>query len=219
VYIINWDEWQPLYKEIKKKLSLNFSDDEMARDIALSFAKTDASSLNAMFFGKKCYVFGNADSLEADLQAFVPDSDSVTVAADGSIQLLLGKNIIPDVIVSDLDGDVESMLVSEEKGSVIVLLVHGDNIDLFKKHVSSFKNPIITTQIKPEGLVFNFGGFTDGDRCCFLAQHFGAVGITLVGFDFARVGSRYTKNPRLKQEKLAIAKWLISDLKRKLPIN
>ena len=45
-----------------------------------------------------------------------------------------------------------------------------------------------TTQSAPFGEVHNFGGFTDGDRCVFLADHFAATRIILCGFNFTEVG-------------------------------
>ena len=61
----------------------------------------------------------------------------------------------------------------------------------------------------PQGL-YNFGGFTDGDRCVFLAKELGAASIKLVGFDF----EDESVTPR-KRKKLAWAKrlidWLLSE--------
>ena len=55
----------------------------------------------------------------------------------------------------------------------MVVHAHGDNIE--KIHlVKNFKNCIGTTQTKSFGKLHNFGGFTDGDRCVFLANHFKA---------------------------------------------
>lgn len=42
-----------------------------------------------------------------------------------------------------------------------------------------------STQTVPLANVHNFGGFTDGDRCVFLAQEMGASAIVLIGFDFS----------------------------------
>jgi len=52
--------------------------------------------------------------------------------------------------------------------------------------------------------VYNFGGFTDGDRCVFLAKALGAAEIKLVGFDY----DDESVTPR-KRKKLAWAKRLI----------
>ncbi|HWQ19331.1 MAG TPA: hypothetical protein VN455_06085, partial [Methanotrichaceae archaeon] len=61
-----------------------------------------------------------------------------------------------------------------------------------------------TCQCRPPEGLFNFGGFTDGDRCVFLARHFGAGSIRLIGFDFSDPGV----TPR-KSKKLGWARRLI----------
>ena len=43
------------------------------------------------------------------------------------------------------------------------------------------------------GKVHNFGGFTDGDRCVFLANHFKAKKIILLGMDFGTRIGKYSK--------------------------
>ena len=61
-------------------------------------------------------------------------------------------------------------------------------------------NPVIgTTQIEPISDVYNFGGFTDGDRAVFLAEHFGAKEIELVGFDFEAAEGTKLKNKDSKE--------------------
>ncbi len=71
--------------------------------------------------------------------------------------------------------------------------------------VPQLGNIIGSTQVQPLENVFNFGGFTDGDRCVFLAKEFQASGIMMIGFDF--------NDPDvtdLKKKKLKWAKKLIS---------
>jgi uncharacterized Rossmann fold enzyme len=43
---------------------------------------------------------------------------------------------------------------------------------------------LLTTQTAPAERLHNFGGFTDGDRAAYLADHFGADSISLVAFNF-----------------------------------
>jgi uncharacterized Rossmann fold enzyme len=71
--------------------------------------------------------------------------------------------------------------------------------------------------------VYNFGGFTDGDRCVFLAEEFGAKDIVLVGMLFDdRIGS-YSKeivnDVKVKKEKLQIAKRLLQILAKNTKSN
>ena len=56
-------------------------------------------------------------------------------------------------------------------------------------------------------------GFTDGDRAVFLADHFGAARIRLVGFDFETPNAK-DRDLRLKQRKLDWAYILLGSLER-----
>lgn len=75
-----------------------------------------------------------------------------------------------------------------------------------------------TTQTKPLTHVFNFSGFTDGDRAIFLADAMGAHTILLAGFDFGEYIGKYSKPnyktdvsvTPTKRKKLEYAKSLIS---------
>jgi hypothetical protein len=94
-------------------------------------------------------------------------------------------------------------------GAAIVVHAHGDNMEALRKFVPKLRNVIGTTQTKPFGKLFNFGGFTDGDRCVFLAKELGATSITLLGFDFQDMGASETKRKKLKlAEKLVRAAGL-----------
>jgi uncharacterized Rossmann fold enzyme len=89
----------------------------------------------------------------------------------------------------------------------MVIHAHGDNFDKLEM-VSNFKNCIGTTEAKSFGKIHNFGGFTDGDRCVFLAHHFKAKRIILFGMDFGNKIGKYSKT------KIASKKIKIKKLKR-----
>jgi uncharacterized Rossmann fold enzyme len=61
-----------------------------------------------------------------------------------------------------------------------------------------------TVQCQPSEGIYNFGGFTDGDRAVFLAKEMGAASIDLLGCDF----DDQSVTPR-KKKKLAWARKLI----------
>ena len=66
----------------------------------------------------------------------------------------------------------------------MVVHAHGDNVPLIKRWIPRFEGPLVlTTQSRPFEGMYNFGGFTDGDRAVFAADELGAAGITLAGFD------------------------------------
>lgn len=142
--------------------------------------------------------------------------DIVVIAADGATEMCLDLGIIPDFVVTDLDGDYESLVRAHSGGSIMVIHAHGDNIDKITSQVPSFSNVIGTTQNFPLKNVYNFGGFTDGDRSVFLADGFLAREILLVGMDFdSKIGffsKRKVPNLELKKQKLQIGKYLVGML-------
>jgi hypothetical protein len=100
-------------------------------------------------------------------------------------------------------------LWANENGAIIIIHVHGDNAREIKKFVPLFDNVLGTTQSRPLENVYNFGGFTDGDRAFFLAEHFNAREIILIGFDFDEPIQKEGKDLKIKKKKLKWARFLI----------
>ena len=75
----------------------------------------------------------------------------------------------------------------------MVVHAHGNNIENIKKYVPVLDNILATTQSNPLENVYNFGGFTDGDRCLFLAIKLGAKNVFLAGMDFGKIITRYSR--------------------------
>ena len=71
--------------------------------------------------------------------------------------------------------------------------------------MKEFSNVVGTTQTKTFGNIENFGGFTDGDRCVFIAEFFNAKKIVLVGMDFGQEIGKYSKH-RIVDRKIKIKK-------------
>ena len=112
---------------------------------------------------------------------------------------LVESGIIPDIVITDLDGD-EDTLKKIGRKSIFIVHAHGDNIEKLE-FVKKFKKCIGTTQSNPFNKIQNFGGFTDGDRGVFLANHFGAKKIILFGMDF---GEKIGKHSNTKKSERKI---------------
>ena len=130
----------------------------------LSAGGEEASRILARMLTEK-----NTISLsEIDLSAFV------VIAADGATAVRMDIGCVPEVICTDLDGNSEANIEKEilacEQGSIILIHAHGDNIDKLKKYVPRFKRFFATTHARPFDKVFNFGGFSNRDRCVFVAR-------------------------------------------------
>jgi uncharacterized Rossmann fold enzyme len=171
------------------------------------------TELDTVISGKSALVCGNAPKLGKELSE-INLSDYIVIAADGAAAVLMDIGCVPEVICTDLDGnseaDIEKELLACEQGSIVLIHAHGDNIDKLEKYVHRFKRFIATTQAKPFDKVFNFGGFSDGDRCAFVAREFGAKEIRLVGFDFEDPDVNPIKKKKLRWAKKLIEKKIIA---------
>jgi len=203
---MRFEEWKPLYLEILKDFNFSQYEDEVAARVLCSLLESrddnlSLEELSNLIEGRDVLICGNAPRLAVDLvevRSKFDLEDVVVIAADGATTVLLNAGIIPSIIVTDLDGTVSDIILANEKGSVVVVHAHGDNMGALKEYVPQLSNILGTTQSRPFGSIYNFGGFTDGDRCVFLAQHFKAESIKLIGFDYDDSYVSFKKKMKLK---------------------
>ncbi len=198
--------WEPQYHAILEDFGFSRARDEEAAKLLSELLRGRKQYLLEAALrlrGRTVVVCGNAPSLEKELEDLRPEG-AAFIAADGAAGVLLRKGIVPEVIVTDLDGPIDQILQAEERGSIVVVHAHGDNLDALCACVPNLQRIIGTVQCRPPQDLHNFGGFTDGDRCVFLARELGAASIRLVGFDF----EDESVTPR-KRKKLAWARRLI----------
>ena len=216
-----WELWRPWYEKIVCRLSLDRkADGGAARVLNDLLPASNAQRLMDLIRGRECVVFGAGPSLDVDLKKLERAGylDKVLIAADGATSAVL-KYRTPDIVVTDLDGAIEDQLEAWRQGSWLVLHAHGDNVAQVCKITPMLKERLIgTTQVKPFGKLFNFGGFTDGDRAAFMAHELGARKIYLAGMDLGTEIGRHSgdKNIERKLVKLEICKELLSWLASKL---
>jgi len=222
-----YKEWKPFYEKIVSDLDLNFKKDKDAAYLLDSTLKNKqimkTKTLENLIKNKEVVVFGAGPSLKKSIIINRKTIDkSIKIAADGATSALIKNNIQPDIIVTDLDGCVPDQIKANSKGSIILIHAHGDNINSLKEYIEKFKGGIIgTTQTNPSDFknLHNFGGFTDGDRATFLASHFKAKKIFLIGFDFDGKIGKYSfsenKDKKLKLKKLKWCKYLVDHLSNK----
>ncbi|MCF0227073.1 MAG: DUF115 domain-containing protein [Methanobrevibacter sp.] len=144
----------------------------------------------------KVIVFGAGPSLKNSVIKLKRDydlNDYVLISADGATTALIEEKIVPDIVVTDLDGNIDDILIANTRDAAVVVHAHGDNEESLLKYTEYFTNVLGTTQSKPFGNLYNFGGFTDGDRAVFLAVALGAKDILLAGMDFGDVVTKYSR--------------------------
>ncbi len=203
---MKYAEWAPAYQAVLDAFGFDRTADERVRDrLADLVAGTDPLATPPVSFSDaRVAVAGAADGLETDI-ASLSSVDVIVAASDAGARLAaVGRR--PDLMVTDLDGAPAQTLALARDGVPVVVHAHGDNRAAIDRWVPAFPRGTVlpTTQAKPVDPVRNFGGFTDGDRAAFLADHFGADALAFPGWalDDPTVGA-------VKAEKLRWAARLL----------
>ncbi|TFH08158.1 MAG: DUF115 domain-containing protein [Candidatus Thorarchaeota archaeon] len=225
---MEWKEWQPIYQDIVNRLGLDSEMDMQATQILTDLLMSINPDpllkvLEQKIVDKTIVVCGAGPSLEKHVQALKERSDYqdlVFVAADGAVSLLLEQNCPCDIIITDLDGDYNHIKQASQNGALCIVHGHGDNIDKILDMVPGLGQVLGSTQVEPTERVFLWGGFTDGDRACYVMTKYSPERIILAGMDFGRVVGKWSKPsheshfiaPQRKLIKLEIAHELITTL-------
>jgi uncharacterized Rossmann fold enzyme len=178
---MQFSEWEPYYQEIVKYFGFDrAADEEAARLLATLLDRDNLLSLASLTYGNEVTVCGNAPCLKDEIMKIT----GIVFAADAAAEVLDSHGIGVDAIFTDLDGATDRIIELNREGTIIVIHAHGDNMPLLNYWVPRFRGNIVgTTQAAPLPHVYNFGGFSDGDRAVFAADELGASKITLAGFD------------------------------------
>ena len=198
--------WEKKYSEIIKEFGYSETRDlESAKKLnQILKKKFPIKKIQDLVIHQNIIVIGAGPSLKSAIP-FLKKYDSLTkIVADGAVKALVENKIKPEIVVSDLDGDIASLKKIGKRNTIMVIHAHGDNQDKLEL-VTNFKNCVGTTETKSFGKIHNFGGFTDGDRCVFLARHFKAKRIFLVGMDFGNKIGKYSKT-KISDKKIKIKK-------------
>ncbi len=197
--------WEKYYTEILDDFGFSRENDEKSAKLLDEILSTEGClTLNDLAeivgFSDKFIVFGAGPSLKEhvlDLKENYDLKDYVLVSADGATTALIEERIAPDIVATDLDGNIDDILIANIRGANVVIHAHGDNIENIASFTQFFDNILGTTQAQPIGNLYNFGGFTDGDRALFLAVALGASEIILAGMDFGDIVTKYSR-PKLE---------------------
>ena len=217
--------WKEKYSNILKEFRYLEKKDKESAIILNSILKK--SNLNKkiekLLKDQTVFVIGSGPSLSSAIPKLKKYKKIVKIAADSSLKALVENGIIPDIVMTDLDGDEKILKKIGKTKCVFVVHAHGDNIEKLEL-AKNLKHVIGTTQSIPFDKIENFGGFTDGDRGVFLANYFQAKKIILFGMDFGdKIGkfSETKKSDRkIKLKKLkrgeSLLKWLSTFTKSEL---
>jgi len=231
---MKFSEWKSVYNQILDDFGFSKKMDEESADLLNDILKKQGSIKfenlldnlpNKKIATKTFIVFGAGPSLKSNIKHIRENLDInnyILIAADGATTALLEEKIVPNIVVTDLDGKLEDLLLANDLKSFFVIHAHGNNADEIVKYTPKFKKVLGTTQSKPVANLYNFGGFTDGDRAVFLATALGAKKILLAGMDFGKYVTSYSRPDmdveidiadEIKQKKLKYAEQLVDWIK------
>jgi hypothetical protein len=207
---MNFDEWEPVYEAILADFGFDRGADEDARDLIATLTEPFDPARLPDVAGETVAVAGGAPSLPAELDA-AREAD-VVFAASSSAAILREAGVDVALMTTDLDKIPATARDLTREGVPVAVHAHGDNVPAVREWVPRFADgwTLPTTQAEPVPGVENAGGFTDGDRAAFLADHLGAARLTFPGWDFddLDVGP-------VKRRKLAWAERLLRWLERR----
>ena len=177
---MDFNEWEGWYKEILETLGFLRDDDEKTAELLDKILDEKGCLTIEQFFDEmmekkdtsKFIVVGAGPSIKKHIK-YVKENydlnDYLIVSADGATTAMLEDDLVPDIVATDLDGKMEDLLAANSLGSYFVIHAHGNNEELIDNWTTKFDKILGTTQSVPIGHLYNFGGFTDGDRAMFFA--------------------------------------------------
>lgn len=198
---MDFQTWDPVYDGLLAAFGYPRDGDEQARDrlgeLVADGELYDPADL--ALDGKTVAIAGAGPSLESEAGR-AAGADAV-LAASTAVDRLQDRGVAVDAMVTDLDKNPETGRALTESGTPVFVHAHGDNVPAVETHVPTYDHAFVvpTTQAAPTDRVYNFGGFTDGDRAAFTADHLGADELAFVGWDF--------EDPTVAPEKREKLRW------------
>ena len=236
---MDFNEWEGWYKEILETLGFLRDDDEKTAELLDKILDEKGCLTIEQFFDEmmekkdtsKFIVVGAGPSIKKHIK-YVKENydlnDYLIVSADGATTALLEDDLVPDIVATDLDGKMEDLLAANSLGSYFVIHAHGNNEELIDNWTTKFDKILGTTQSVPIGHLYNFGGFTDGDRAMFFAIALGCEEMVLAGMDFGTTVTKYSRPniegatgpaDEIKTKKLIFAERLLAWIKENTDVK
>ena len=168
---VRYRQWAPEYERIQAEFGFSFDREVAASEQLVSLLPKPAleraeQRIRARVRGRDTIVVGLAPRSGAPPVWMLPRAEvpPALVVADGATERCLAGGLVPDVVVTDLDGPIPSEVTANVRGSLVLIHAHGDNVPALERWVPEFPGELAGSWAGPpeRGLV-DFGGFTDGD--------------------------------------------------------
>ncbi|HYA71500.1 MAG TPA: 6-hydroxymethylpterin diphosphokinase MptE-like protein [Thermoplasmata archaeon] len=217
---MEYSQWAPRYDRIRAEFGFPFEREVAAADLLASLLPSSAPAdpiarLRPLVEGRTAVVVGLAPRAgPPPLWRLPPTARApAIISADGATATCLDAGLVPTIVVTDLDGPVAAEVAANRRGSVVVIHAHGDNRPALEEWVGQFPGEVVGSWAgPPRPRLLNVGGFTDGDRAAYLADHLGAEQVLLWGFDFGRTAPTDPAAHEVKLVKLTWAERMLGEL-------
>ena len=213
---MDFEAFEPAYEAILADFGFGRGADERARDVLRAFELGGSlDAFAAVLADRAVAVVAPGPPLPEELDA-VRDADAV-LAVSSAAGVLREHGLPVDAYVTDLDADPEFAPALTREGVPTAVHAHGDNVPAVREFLPECDREHVlgTTQAAPRDPVVNVGGFTDGDRAAFLADHVGARSLSFPGWDLDDPDVDATKAKKLAWARRLLA-WLERDRRARL---
>ena len=137
--------WKTRYREIRNEFGYNEYDDlRSAKKLNRQIDKKyPISNIKKIISGKIIFIIRAGPSLTRSISTIKKYKNVTKIVADGAVQALIEHNIKPDILVTDLDGDMPSIKKIGRSKIPIIVHAHGNNyekLELAKVAISRILN-------------------------------------------------------------------------------
>ena len=121
--------WNTRYLEILQEFGYSkFEDFESAKQLSLILKNNySLKNLRKLIQNKIVFVIGAGPSLSNSISILKKYDKITKIVADSAIKAIVENKIRPDVVITDLDGDIKSLKKLGKTKTVFVVHAHGDN--------------------------------------------------------------------------------------------
>jgi uncharacterized Rossmann fold enzyme len=184
--------------KFQEEISVQFDFSKIREDVASRLVSDTKQNISSI---RKCIEKKDLILVGAGLQKGTDIPSSNVIVADGALRACLEQDILPSLIVTDLDGYIPDILWARKKGSKVILHAHGDNIARVFQYLSDI-NPNCITTTYPSASSNCWGGFTDGDRALMMSLSLNCNSVKMIGFNYKIIGNYSGDYSPRKLEKL-----------------
>ena len=103
--------WKSRYSEIIREFGYSKKEDLESARMLNSLLKNGfpLKNFKKLIYNQPVFVVGAGPSLSSSITILKKFKKVTKIVADGATKALLENNIMPDIVVSDLDGDIKSL--------------------------------------------------------------------------------------------------------------